>query len=383
MSYGLEVARDNKLSLRLDERWVPASYIGTIISRPVPWNGSGSTSKTFTVPDGMILIAVPARNTSIYRVDTWTQNGNRYTEQTFIIWNVTVINRTVTIKEVLSYFGIIKNPNIGKLTTEYNVFGYYPDDFIVNTGDYGLVTKSLGIMSFINQSTLIHTLKFKLTKSIGRSSSVEYSLGISGDEPPLCFVSDSGKNAIATYVHKKNNIWHIVIKRGHFKCVPLSGATVHAREYAIPNAGTVRIAAFSKFSGNEEGYGLSIYGNDGNCIYSSSELPLLLQRSLTAPTPNNEESNGSTRMQIPQRGGDVFTSLEMQQQPMFTAIPQGIYRSRWLNWQVGVGIDESNRFRCGCSLFIDHLRMGAFYGAWGEFNGENYFINGTDYFDDY
>lgn len=369
MTFGLSVHSKGwgLTPINISSGWHPAIYVGRI-DITIQYRGGNSAEKTFThIPQNTRLFVLAGSSISHAYFQPDPFGGYGVTSN----FNVEVSGHKVRVWQGLwAYFanaGIV-----GKKVTFY-VFGFITN--APNQDDYGILFQDSGVPTIMSANIRPNVALWKKTHHAGTSSKLTYDTGISVTaypDAPTPFISDTGNNALQCWCEKYNNQWRVVVNRGRM------GRTYQSR-YTTPNSGTVRVVLFGKYNGRQEAYGLTLFGSNGQPVYSSVAPPLMLRRALNLPKLTQSNHN------VFDVRGDQFSANELAHHPMVNAMPMGLIRLSFVHFTSGLCITSNGRFTSGtCSREFEY-RGGAPSQVWNTgYNGSvGCWIYGTDYFDDY
>lgn len=364
MTYGLSVSSADWGGVDISSGWLPSQYIGSV-STTIRYGGAATSRVDFSgsIPADMQLFAVAS-----------TRNGYAYYQDDqfggyacYYAINCTVSGQVVTVSDAL-WAGYANASVIGTVVT-FQVYGFLPST--PDNDTYGIRFTGSGVPTMLAEGMKPHVARWKKEVDTGAARNLSYNTGIPTTEArPLAFLSDTGRNAIASYMTSNGGFWVVNVIRGFPNC--------SANYNPAPVSGTLRIVLFTAYSGEEDEYGLSLYDDSGSVVYSTKTPPLMLRRSLNNPTPY---STGSV---FTANNTDQFTADELAQEPMILGQLYGIGRiSSRYHWELGTVVTSDGKYTVGTIRQAPTVYVGGNANGWW---GPTYagsagkWIAGTDYF---
>lgn len=363
MSYGIGIY-DSKGMLALTDGWYPMAYKGTMSFR-VASPSAPDVSQGFSIPAGCVLVVQPAGAAVQHIAHAGSFSG-------YVVGSY-VSGGTVTLRQHL-WYGYADSPLNGTIVN-FNVFAYYPTGG--NVSGYGAFFAGSGVSVALTNTTRLHVLRYKW-ESYTSSGDFNVPTGVSTGEPaPSVYVSDTGYNAIASYVFASGGYWYVKVLRAGGRFLVDYTYTSEA-----PRAGLVRVAVFGNPPPGLPEYGLALFGSDGGVAFRSDYRPEMPRGLLASPSPSVSVPPGGGWQAIGD-GNPQYIPGFGSIRPMIKARMIGISKLSFLPFPVATWVNSSGVLTCGVlNKGGGSLPVGAAFGYWGENSGNSpiMYINELDYF---
>uniref|UniRef100_UPI004047CD24 hypothetical protein n=1 Tax=Shewanella baltica TaxID=62322 RepID=UPI004047CD24 len=368
MSFGLALY-DSGRTIDITSGWYPMAYKGSV-DFTVKYLSSPEVIQDFDIPAGCRLFVQPAG--PAVKHDSYVSFGSAvYTG--YIISSKCAGGR-VTLSQDL-WYGYADSP-LNNTVVKFNVYAYYPAGSVPDT--YGILFAGGGVSVALSNANRLNVERFKYSvTTIDRE--IDVSTGIpSSDPPPSTYVSDTGYNAMATYVYSSSGYWRV-------KCLRTGGLYNVGSTYndEQPRTGTVKIIAFGSPLQTLPSWGLAFYGDDGGVAFSSANPPEMPRGYLSSPTPLANPPGSAGWHAIGDSNPQQFPDFTTKK-PMYQARLIGAAKLSFTPFPVGIWLKSDGTFTCGVlTKGVGNMPVGgSAFGYWGEssVNSPIPYIHEDDYF---
>jgi len=368
MSYGLALYAQDR-TIDITSGWYPMAFKGTI-EFTVKYLSSADVVQDFVIPSGCRLFIQPAG--AAVRHSSYVSFGS--TVYTGYIVSSKCDGGRVTLSQSL-WYGYADSP-LNNSVIKFNVYAYYP---VANIPDsYGMLFTGGGVSVALSNANRLNVERFKYIIT-NADREIDVSTGItSAEPPPSVYVSDTGYNAMASYVYSSGGYWRVKCLRagGLFNI----GSTPSDEQ---PRAGTVKIIAFGSPLQTLPSWGLAFFGDDGGVAFSSDNPPEMPKGYLNPPTPSVPYLPSAGWYALDDANSQYVPDFNTKK-PMLQARLIGVSKISFSPLTVGIWLKSDGLFTCGVLTKLAG-RMpigGSASGYWGESSANSPipYIHEDDYF---
>ncbi|MGI2183331.1 hypothetical protein ACRN9F_13930 [Shewanella oncorhynchi] len=368
MSYGLALYAQDR-TIDITSGWYPMAFKGTI-EFTVKYLSAADVVQDFVIPNGCRLFIQPAG--AAVRHTSYVSFGS--TVYTGYIVSSKCDGGRVTLSQSLWYGGA--DSPLNNSVVKFNVYAYYP---VANVPDnYGILFADGGVAVALSNANRLNVERFKYTIT-NADREIDVSTAIASTEPPpSVYVSDTGYNAMASYVYSSGGYWRV-------KCLRAGGLYNVGSTYndEPPRSGTVKIIAFGSPLQTLPSWGLAFYGDDGGVAFSSANPPEMPRGYLISPTPLANPPGSAGWHAIGDSNPQQFPNFATKK-PMYQARLIGAAKLSFTPFPVGIWLKSDGTFTCGVlTKGAGSMPVGgSAFGYWGEssVNSPIPYIHEDDYF---